>query len=319
MSDLQRMGGMGLADVGARLDLETPRGNGSPPSRLGSRRPPSSCSVSQGRGAGPGIGTPGRAPPRGRRDRRGGTRSFEADAVLLVDGSRPRMPDWADRRRRPGPHDPRGLPAEGAPRAPGGHRLGRHRRRVRAHVRARSAREVTLIVSRQQVLPRKDPEVAAALEEDFIRRGVQLLKGARATGIDRDGRRRRGAVRRRAGRRGEPRAAGHRVGPQHRGPRPGEPPGSRSTPGGYVPINHHCQTNVAHIYAAGDLSGKLPLSSVASMQGRKIAEHVVGRHTGGAPAPQLRQGAPRPSSPSPRSPTSVSPRRRPSPRAGRSG
>ena len=49
--------------------------------------------------------------------------------------------------------------------------------------------------------------------------------------------------------------------------------------GGYVPINHHCQSNVPHIYAAGDVSGKLPLSSVASMQGRKIAEHVMGMHT----------------------------------------
>ena len=49
--------------------------------------------------------------------------------------------------------------------------------------------------------------------------------------------------------------------------------------GGYVPINHHCQSNVAHIYAAGDVSGKLPLSSVAAMQGRKIAEHVMGLHT----------------------------------------
>ncbi len=46
--------------------------------------------------------------------------------------------------------------------------------------------------------------------------------------------------------------------------------------GGYVTINHHCQSNVDHIYAAGDVSGKLPLSSVASMQGRKVAEHVMG-------------------------------------------
>jgi dihydrolipoamide dehydrogenase len=45
---------------------------------------------------------------------------------------------------------------------------------------------------------------------------------------------------------------------------------------GYIPINHHCQTNVPHVYAAGDVSGKLPLASVASMQGRKIAEHVMG-------------------------------------------
>ena len=49
--------------------------------------------------------------------------------------------------------------------------------------------------------------------------------------------------------------------------------------GGYIPINHHCVTNMPHIYAAGDVSGKLPLSSVASMQGRKVAEHVMGLHT----------------------------------------
>jgi dihydrolipoamide dehydrogenase len=48
---------------------------------------------------------------------------------------------------------------------------------------------------------------------------------------------------------------------------------------GYVvTTGHHLQTNVRHIYVAGDLSGKLPLSSVASMQGRKIAEHVMGLH-----------------------------------------
>ena len=41
---------------------------------------------------------------------------------------------------------------------------------------------MTLIVSRQQVLPYKDPEVAAALEDEFLRRGVKLLKGARAIG-----------------------------------------------------------------------------------------------------------------------------------------
>ena len=35
---------------------------------------------------------------------------------------------------------------------------------------------VTLIVSRQQVLPGKDPEVAAVLEDDFLKRGVKLLK-----------------------------------------------------------------------------------------------------------------------------------------------
>jgi dihydrolipoamide dehydrogenase len=50
--------------------------------------------------------------------------------------------------------------------------------------------------------------------------------------------------------------------------------------GGYVVVNHNCQSSVPHIYAAGDLSGKLPLSSVATMQGRKIAEHAMGMHVG---------------------------------------
>jgi dihydrolipoamide dehydrogenase len=45
--------------------------------------------------------------------------------------------------------------------------------------------QVTLVVSRQQVLPSKDPEVAAALEVNFLERGVSLLKGARAIAIDR--------------------------------------------------------------------------------------------------------------------------------------
>ena len=48
---------------------------------------------------------------------------------------------------------------------------------------------------------------------------------------------------------------------------------------GYVAVSQHCQSNVPHIYAAGDVSGKLPLSSVAAMQGRKIAEHIMGGHT----------------------------------------
>ena len=45
---------------------------------------------------------------------------------------------------------------------------------------------------------------------------------------------------------------------------------------GYVPVDVNLRSNVSHIYAAGDLSGRLPLSSVASIQGQKIAEHALG-------------------------------------------
>ena len=139
--------------------------------------------------------------------------------------------------------------------------------------------EVTLIVSRQQVLPQKDPEVAAALEDELLRRGVHLLKGARAEGIDRtdDG----GvAVRCDDGRVAEGSHALLAIGSIPNSDGLGlDAAGVEVDDSGYVPVNHHCVTNVGHIYAAGDLSGKLPLSSVAAMQGRKIAEHVMGLHT----------------------------------------
>ena len=43
-------------------------------------------------------------------------------------------------------------------------------------------------------------------------------------------------------------------------------------------VDHNCRSSVPHIYAAGDLSGTDLLSSVAAMQGRKIAEHAMGLH-----------------------------------------
>src|SRR5581483_4689296 len=136
----------------------------------------------------------------------------------------------------------------------------------------------TLIVSRQQVLPSKDPEVAAALEDELLRRGVKLLKGARAVSVvrDDDG----VAVSCDDGRVARGSHALLAIGSVPNSDGLGlEEAGVQTDPGGYVVINHHCQSNVPHIYAAGDVSGKLPLSSVAAMQGRKIAEHVMGLHT----------------------------------------
>ena len=53
------------------------------------------------------------------------------------------------------------------------------------HMFASFGAEVTLVVSRQHVLPGKDPEAAAILEDDFLSREC-VLKGARATEIERD-------------------------------------------------------------------------------------------------------------------------------------
>jgi pyruvate/2-oxoglutarate dehydrogenase complex dihydrolipoamide dehydrogenase (E3) component len=206
-----------------------------------------------------------------------GERAFQADAILLATGSRPRVPDWAscDGDRVLSTRDaypPKELPSRLVV-------IGSGVTGVEfVHMFSSLGSEVTLIVSRQQVLPRKDPEVAAALEEGFLDRGVRLLKGARAVGIERrgDG----VVVRCDDGRSADGSHALLAIGSLPNSEGLGlERAGVLVDDHGYVPVNHHCQTNVAHIYAAGDLSGKLPLSSVAIMQGRKIAEHVVVGHS----------------------------------------
>ena len=203
---------------------------------------------------------------------------IEADAILLSTGSRPRIPEWAE------PDGNRVLTTRDAypPQELPSHIvvIGSGVTGVEfVSMFSSFGCDVTLVVSRQQVLPNKDPEVAAALESEFLDRGVRLLKGARAEGIDRldDG-----SVRVRCddGRSAVGSHALLAIGSLPNSEGLGcAAAGVQVNEWGYIDNNHHCVTNVPHIYVAGDLSGKLPLSSVASMQGRKIAEHVMGLHT----------------------------------------
>ncbi|MGD0595223.1 MAG: FAD-dependent oxidoreductase [Acidimicrobiales bacterium] len=203
--------------------------------------------------------------------------TLDADAMLLSTGSSPRIPDWAaidgdrvlnTRQAYPPPVIPEHLVVIGS--GVTGVEF--------VHMFTSLGSAVTLIVSRQQVLPAKDPEVAAALEADFLTRGVRLCIGARAVAIDR--RDSSVAVRCDDGRVIEGSHALVCTGSVPCSDGLGlERAGVAPNTGGYVPVNHHCQTNVPHIYAAGDLSGRLPLASVAAVQGHKVAEHVMGLHT----------------------------------------
>ncbi len=275
MALTRRAIGMGLEPIEARLDFEALRTrNATIEERL--NRSAITLLESQGvrivRGSGCLIG-----PHEVQADTAEGIVTCDADAVLLSSGSRPRIPDWAQidgervltTRQAYPPHE---LP---------GHLVvvGSGVTGVEfAHMFSSFGCQVTLIVSRQQVLPQKDPEVAAALEADFLGRGVTLLKGARAVGIDREGPS--VLVRCDDGRVVQGSHVLLAIGSVPNSEGLGLQAASVHTDGsGYVSINQHCQSNVPHIYAAGDLSGKLPLSSVASMQGRKVAEHVMGLHT----------------------------------------
>lgn len=206
-----------------------------------------------------------------------GTEEVAFDAAVVATGSRPRVPEWAEpdgervlttRQAYPPPELPEHLVVVGS--GVTGVEF--------VHMFSSLGSKVSLIVSRQHVLPHKDAEVAAALEDELLRRGVALYKGAHAERID--GSNAGVVVHCDDGRSISATHALLAVGSVPNSDRLGlERAGVEVDKWGYVPVNHHCQTNVAHIYAAGDVSGKLPLSSVASMQGRKVAEHIMGLHT----------------------------------------
>jgi len=208
-----------------------------------------------------------------------GLQTVEFDAALVSTGSQPRVPEWChpDGDRILTTRDcypPKVFPDSVTV-------VGSGVTGVEfVHMFSSFGAKVTLVVSRQQVLPGKDPEVAAVLEQEFMRRGVKLVMGARAEVIERSEAGDTVVVRCDDGRVIESSHAVLAIGSVPNTAGIGlDAAGVDVNDWGYVDINQHCVTNVGHIYAAGDISGKLPLSSVASIQGRKVAEHVMGLHT----------------------------------------
>jgi dihydrolipoamide dehydrogenase len=143
------------------------------------------------------------------------------------------------------------------------------------HIFSSLGSQVTLVVSRQQVLPHRDPEVAAVLERAFLEVGVRLVIGARATAIEKggagitvvcdDGRQVTGSH--------ALLAIGATPNTQGLGL---EEAGVDVDDGGFIPVDEHQRTSSSHVYAAGDCTGQMLLSSVAAAQGRKIARRVLG-------------------------------------------
>ncbi|RFA15224.1 NAD(P)H-quinone dehydrogenase [Subtercola boreus] len=135
--------------------------------------------------------------------------------------------------------------------------------------------KVTLISSRDQVLPGEDADAAAVIENVFRRNGMTVLSKSRADSVARtengvvatlsDGRTVEGshclmavgAV---------PNTAGIGL----------EEAGVQLTESGHIRVNRVARTSVPSIYAAGDCTTFLPLASVASMQGRTAMFHAMG-------------------------------------------
>ncbi len=134
---------------------------------------------------------------------------------------------------------------------------------------------VTLVSSRDRVLPGEDADAAAVLQDVFAERGVEILGQARADSVRRDGD---GVV--------VTLADGRTVTGSHALMTVGSVPNSadlglervgiETDRGGFIPVDRVSRTSVPGVYAAGDCTGVLMLASVAAMQGRIAMWHALG-------------------------------------------
>ena len=134
---------------------------------------------------------------------------------------------------------------------------------------------VTVVASRDQILPHEDSDAAAVLEEVLGDRGVTLVKNARAESVTRTDK---GVlVKMTDGRTVEGSHALMTVGSVPNTSGLGlESVGIELGPGNYLTVDRVSRTSVPGIYAAGDCTGLMLLASVAAMQGRIAMYHALG-------------------------------------------
>jgi pyruvate/2-oxoglutarate dehydrogenase complex dihydrolipoamide dehydrogenase (E3) component len=135
--------------------------------------------------------------------------------------------------------------------------------------------EVTLISSRDQVLPGEDVDAAAVIENVFKRNGMVVLNKSRAASAERTDTGVRVTL-----------TDGRTVDGSHCLVAVGAVPnttglglaeaGVQLTEGGHIRVNRVARTSIPNIYAAGDCTTEMPLASVASMMGRTAVYHAMG-------------------------------------------
>ena len=143
---------------------------------------------------------------------------------------------------------------------------------------------VTVVASRDQILPHEDSDAAAVLEDALAERGVTLVKNARAGSVTRTSRTRGGQppddgvlIKMTDGRTVEGSHALMTVGSVPNTSGLGlERVGIELGPGDYLKVDRVSRTTVPGIYAAGDCTGLMLLASVAAMQGRIAMYHALG-------------------------------------------
>lgn len=135
--------------------------------------------------------------------------------------------------------------------------------------------DVTLVSSRELVLPGEDQDAAAVIEDVFRRRGMTVLNRSRMASAERRGD---GVV--------VTLEDGREVEGSHVLIAVGAVPNTRDlgleevgvelSESGHIVTDRVSRTSVRGIYAAGDCTGVFALASVAAMQGRTAMAHALG-------------------------------------------
>ena len=135
--------------------------------------------------------------------------------------------------------------------------------------------KVSLVSSRDQVLPNEDPDAARVLEDVFTRNGVNVVSRTRANAVTRT----ENGVQVELST-GEILEGSHcllAVGGVPNTQNIGlEEVGVQLTESGHIATDSVSRTSVPGIYAAGDCTGVFALASVAAMQGRVAVAHLMG-------------------------------------------
>jgi dihydrolipoamide dehydrogenase len=135
--------------------------------------------------------------------------------------------------------------------------------------------QVTLVSSRDRVLPGEDADAAAVLEEVLTRRGMHVLERSRMASVTRDGDT--VTVTLTDGRAVE---GSHCILAVGSVPKTGDlgldSAGVDTDERGFVVVDRVSRTSARGVYAAGDCTGVLMLASVAAMQGRIAMWHFLG-------------------------------------------
>ena len=135
--------------------------------------------------------------------------------------------------------------------------------------------EVTLVSSRDRVLPGEDADAAEVIEQVFKRRGMTVLGRSRMASVMRDGDQVRVALED-----GREVVGSHCLLALGSVPNTGdvglEEAGVELGKGGFITVDRVSRTSARGVYAAGDCTGVLMLASVAAMQGRIAMWHSLG-------------------------------------------